>query len=90
MAARTPSTTVLDQFGSCKIYIFTFTDIDDGDTYASSISGGIIGYWANGTDNPTQTKEKIDVSLSSTTFTFNTGEDNRAVMLYVLAKNKNG
>jgi hypothetical protein len=69
------------------LYIATFAaTADNDDTWDSAISH-IIGYWANGTDDPTQGKEKIDVSLSSTdTFTFRTGENNRGIMLYVLAR----
>lgn len=85
MAAITPSTHYTENAGSKMLHIAAFAGTaDDGDTWASGLSG-ITGYWANGTDDPTQTKEGIGVSESSGTFTFNTGEDNRAFTLYVLS-----
>ena len=86
MAARTPTGTVIrETFGSLYLHIATFADIDDGDTYASGIKR-VVGYWANGTDDPTQELGKIDIAESSGTFTFNTGEDDRTGMLYVLSE----
>jgi hypothetical protein len=85
MAAITPTLHVIENAGSKVLHIATFAaTADDGDTWASGLSG-IVGYWANGTDDPTQTKEGIDVSEASGTFTFNLGEDNRGIMLYVLS-----
>ena len=87
MAAKTPDSIQQESLGSLKLIIATFStnDIDDTDTWASGIQG-IVGYWANATDDPTQAKEGIDVALSTSTFTFSTGEDNRTGMVYVLAK----
>lgn len=86
MAAVTPSTTYRESLGSLTLLKFSFANTtDDGDTYASGLPN-VWGYWANGTDDPTQTKEGIDVSESSGTFTFSLGEDNRSFDLYVLAK----
>jgi len=87
MAAKTPDSVLRESTGSLTLHIAVFStnDIDDGDTYASGIKE-IVGYWANGTDDPTQTKEGIDVSLSSSTFTFNTGENDRTGILYVLSR----
>ena len=86
MAAITPSSVLRENAGSTTLHIATFAaTVDDDDTWASAISH-IVGYWANGTDDPTQTKEAIDVSLSTSTFTFRCGEDNRGIMLYVLSK----
>lgn len=85
MAAITPSTHYIENAGSKVLHIATFAGTaDDGDTWASGLTG-IVGYWANGTDDPTQTKEGVDVSVSSGTFTFNLGEDNRSFILYVLS-----
>ena len=85
MAAITPTLHQVESAGSLFLHIATFAaTADNDDSWASGITG-VVGYWANGTDDPTQTKEGIDVSFSGTTFTFRTGEDNRGIMLYVLA-----
>ena len=87
MAAVTPSTLIRENVGSLTLHTATFANTtDDGDTWASGLGTNVVGYWANGTDDPTQGKEGIDVSNSSGTFTFNTGEDNRGIMLYVLSR----
>jgi len=85
MAARTPSLIVRETFGSLQIHILTFSDIDHGDTYVSGIKR-VVGYWANGTDDPTAKAERIEVAHSAGTFTFSTGEDDRTGMLYVLSE----
>ena len=85
MAAVTPTLHLIENAGSRVLHIATFAaTTDNDDSWASGITG-IVGYWANGTDDPTQEKEGIDVSESSGTFTFRTGEDNRSIMLYVLS-----
>jgi len=85
-AARTPSLIIREKWGSLDLHIATLDTVDDTDTYASGIKR-VVGYWANGTDDPTtQTSGKIDVSESSGTFTFNCGEDDRSCMLYVLSE----
>jgi len=86
MAVKTPDPIVTENTGSSTLHIATFSDIDDGDTWASGIQN-IIGYWAVATDAPTSGPlGGIDVSLSSTTFTFNTGEDSRTGLVFVLSK----
>ena len=86
MAAILPTTLIRENAGSLTLHIATFAaTLDNDDTYASAIPG-IVGYWANGTSDPTQQKEGINVSLSGSTFTFRTGEDNVGVMLYVLSR----
>ena len=86
MAAITPTTVLKESGGSMTIHIATFAaTADSGDTWDSGIAH-IVGYWANRTDDPTQTKEGVDVVESSDTFTFYTGEDNCGIMLYVLSK----
>ena len=91
MAAKTADSILKENVGSCTLYIATFStnDIDDGDTWASGIPN-VIGYWGNLTDDGTQEKEKIDITLSTAAtgaFTFNVGENNRTGMIYVLSKN---
>jgi hypothetical protein len=85
MAAKTPSSTITENFGSKTLYKMTFTDIDDGDTYASAIIDA-VAYWCNPTDVPTQTQEGVDVGYTATTgaVVFYTGEDNRTCDLYML------
>jgi len=89
MAAIPPSTVVRHSIGSNVLLACTFAGTaDDGDTWASGLSTNIIGYWANASDDPTtQTSGGVDVGLSSGTFTFYLGEDNRAFILYVLTTN---
>ena len=85
MAAVTPASHYIENAGSKVLHIATFADTtDNDDSWASGITG-VVGYWATGTDDPTQGKEGIDVSFSGTTFTFRTGEDNRSIILYVLS-----
>jgi hypothetical protein len=88
MAATVPASHYIENAGSKVLHIVTFPDTaDDTNTWASGIQG-IVGYWANGTDDPTQTKEGIDVRITDTatgTFTFSLGEDNRSFILYVLS-----
>ena len=88
MASKTPSIT-RNSASSNTLIEATFTDIDDGDTWTSNIPS-VVGYWATGTDaQSAQTCNAIDVALTTTKtgmFTFNTGEDDRAVVLHVLAK----
>jgi hypothetical protein len=85
MAAITPSSHLIENAGSKVLHIATFAaTADNDDSWASGIQG-VVGYWAVGTDDPTQGKEGIDVSFSGTTFTFRTGEDNRGIILYVLS-----
>jgi hypothetical protein len=85
MAAKTPSTVQRESVGSVNLLVTSFADIDNGDTYDSGLNS-VVGYWANGTDVPTQTNEGIDVGESAGVFTFSTGEDNRAVTLYILVR----
>lgn len=87
MAAKTPDSVKSDSFGSMRLVTATFAtnDIDDGDTWVSGLPNA-MAFWANGTDDPTQEKEGIDVSFSAGTFTFSAGEANRQGILYVLTK----
>lgn len=87
MAAISPSSIVRESVGSLTAIIATFANTaDDGDTWASGLGSNVVSFTAVGTDDPTQTKEGIDVSNSSGTFTFNLGEDNRSFILTVYAR----
>jgi hypothetical protein len=87
MAAVTPSSIRRENLGSVNLLICPFANtLDDADTWDSGLTS-VVGFWANRTDAPTQEKEGVDVSESSGTFTFNMGEDNKAITLYVLTTN---
>ena len=90
MASKTPDSIVQESLGSLKLHIATFStnDIDDTDYWTSKIPG-IVGYWGNLTDDGTQTKEGIDITLTTAStglLTFNVGESNRTGVIYVLSK----
>lgn len=85
MAGKLPSTITRDSVGSNTLIAATFTDIDDNDTWASSLVS-IVSYWMNLTDSPTQVKEGCDIALSGSDFTFHCGEGNRTGILSVLCK----
>ena len=79
------STIKRESAGSNTLIRAKLTGVADTLTWASGIQE-IVGYWANGTDNPTQTDEAIDVQLSGSTFTFSVGAGTRTADLMVLAK----
>lgn len=83
MAAKTPSTVVQHNAGSQTKIVATFTDLDDGDTWASGIVG-VQDWICQDTDNPTtQASVGIAVSYSGTTFTFYPAEDNKTAKLII-------
>jgi hypothetical protein len=87
MSAVTPSSIRRENLGSVNLLICPFADtLDNADTWDSGLTS-VVGFWANRTSAPTQEKEGVDVSESSGTFTFNMGEDNKAITLYVLTTN---
>lgn len=88
MAAKTPSTVrEIGHANGARMLKASFTDIDDADTWTPTSITGVIGYWANGTNDPTtQASNGIDVSFASGIFTFYPGEDNRVVDLYMLLR----
>ena len=90
MAAKTPSSVKIENFGTSTMYIASFADIDSGDTWASNVTEAIM-YWANPTDNPTRLFENIDVSYSNSAttsgvFNFYPAENSRTCDLYVLTR----
>ena len=90
MAAKTPDSVLVESCGSLTLRIATFStnDIDDGDTWTTGIDS-IVGYWGNLTDDGTQTKEGIDITLTTAStgvLTFNVGEDNRTGLVYLLSR----
>lgn len=87
MAAKTPASVLnLGPMGDCRLICASFTDLDDGDTWASGLSG-IVKCWAQGTDDPTtQANTGCAVAFSGSDFTFYPAEDNKAVDLFVLVR----
>ena len=89
MAAKTASTLEKYSFGSMTLYVATFTDIDDGDSWASGIPYP-VAYWGNLTDDPTaQTNNALNIGLTTAStgaFAFYSGEDDRAAKIYVLTE----
>jgi hypothetical protein len=79
------STIKRESAGSNTLIRASLTGVADTLTWASGIKE-IVGYWANATDNPTQTDEAIDVQLSGSTFTFSVGAGTRTVDFCILAK----
>lgn len=79
------STIKRESAGSNTLIRASLTGVADTLTWDSGIKE-IVGWWCNGTDDPTQTQEQIDVQLSGTTFTFSVGGDTRTADLCVLAK----
>ena len=87
MAAATLSTVQRENIGDLTLTIATFSNINNTNTWASGIEG-VIGYWGNLTDDGTQTKEGIDITLttpSTGAFTFQVGENSRTGLVYVLS-----
>ena len=83
MAVKTPSAVYTESLGSLTLKVATFTDLDDGDTWASGISG-VKYWWHQRTDNPsTQASVGVAIAHSSETFTFYPAEDNAAIKLFV-------
>jgi hypothetical protein len=75
MAAKTPSSVARHSSGSQTKIVATFTDIDNGDTWASGLSTNVADYYMTRTDAKT-TYTSAYVINSSGTFTFYTEEDN--------------
>lgn len=91
MAAKTPASSVtIGHMAGARIVKYTFTDIDDTDTWASGLQqSGVIGYIPVDTDDPTtQASVGCAAAYASTTgiFTFYPAEDNKSVDLYVMLR----
>lgn len=85
MAAKTPSSIVRSNAGSETRLTVTFTDLDDGDTWASGLPNNVKSQFFTRTDDPsTQASVGVAVAESSGTFTFYPAEDNAAGILTVL------
>jgi hypothetical protein len=87
--AITPDTLLSENMGTLRLVIAQFTTAangDDGETWASGLTG-VIDFWTQCKNDPTQTSEGMEVTESSGTFTFNMAEDNKAFSLFVLTRN---
>ena len=80
----TASRAIREGVGDTTLHVIEFASnaVDDGETYVSGLSG-IIGWWFSPTD-ATSAQLGVDVSESSGTFTFHTGEDNRTGKLCII------
>ncbi len=86
MAALTPATVWRNNNGSISEVVARFTTADDGDTWASGMSG-IVSYTTQDRTNPsTQASVGIAATESSGTFTFYPAEDGVAFDLVVRFK----
>ena len=87
MAAITPDTVTSENIGSLRLIIANFTtDFNNDDTWDTGLEK-IVGYWANGTDAASDHHNAgIDLTLSSHTITFRTGETARKATAYVLVQ----
>jgi len=87
MANATQSGTIFrESFGSLKLHIIPFSNIENTNTYASGLtSTAIVGYWGNITNGAgSTTMNGVDITKTGATFQFNMGEEARTGTLYVL------
>ena len=86
MAALTAATgPTRENTGSLNRVSWTFTGVNDTDTFASGMSTvGVTDWEATQTDNPsTQASAGLNVDYSAGTFTFWPGEDGATIRLRV-------
>ena len=93
MAAVTPSTIIIENFGDTTLHIATFSNINsgsNGDTWTSAIQG-VNSYWFQPTDDTTTASmNAVDVTLTTPStglFTFTGEEHGRDGQLYVMSQN---
>lgn len=87
-AAKTPTAGTIrsHSVGSLRLVTADFSDLDDGDTWASGISG-ILAVWVSDTDDPTtQASVGIAAAFSGSTVTVYPAEDNKTGTVYVLTR----
>ena len=88
MAAKTPDSIKTENLGSVNLVraVFSDTNLDDADTWTSSMTG-ILDFWAQGKNNPTtQASTGIHISEASGVFTVYPGEDNWTGTIFILRK----
>lgn len=86
MAALTAASTTTHSSGDQLKYTFTFSSVDDGDTFASGLGSKVQDYHYFVTADPTtNTSAGANVANSSGTFTFYPGVDSLTGTLVVYA-----
>jgi hypothetical protein len=88
MAAKTPDKVYQDKLGSLRLVraVFSTTNLDDADTYASGIDA-VVDYWFSPKIDPsTNSSAGINITHSSGTFTFYPGVDNMEGTLFILVR----
>lgn len=86
-AATTTGTLLRENVGSLTLFIQSFSDIDDTNTWDSGLpTGSVVGFWIQQTDDSADGQFGISVAESAGVFTFQTDEANKTGTLYVLAK----
>lgn len=90
MAAKTPTTVVVENLGSLKLVIANFdgtvssNDIDDNDTWASGIKGA-LSYWVSSTIDGPQDCTIDAYDRTTGTFTFGSAA-NQTAFVHVLCR----
>lgn len=86
MAALTAATTVRESVGSLTILVFTFTSVNNGDTFDSGLGTNIWHSWAQSGSQTTQASAGINFSRVLGVYTLKPGEDGNSAGLFVLAR----
>lgn len=86
MAAKTPDSLSQDLLGTLRLVraLFTSTNLDNTDTYATGMKG-IVDAWFK--PNTTTGVVGCDIDQSTGTITFATSADNQTGTLFILARN---
>lgn len=73
-------------FGTGRLIEVRFSDVDDGDTYASGLKN-VVSFWTHDNSNPsTQASVGCAATVSGSTFTLYPAEDNKAVILFIITR----
>lgn len=86
MAAITPTSVTRDSLGSLSLVRAVFSTADDGDTWASGLTGILDKYTNDNTNPATQASVGVAVTESSGTFTFHPAENGTAFTLFVFLR----
>lgn len=87
MAAVTPDTLIGTVFGDYHVHMAIFAGtVDNGDTWASGLTGVIFWMASQADSNTTQASAGVGATHSAGTFTLAAGEDNTAIHLMVISK----
>jgi hypothetical protein len=89
MASKPPDSVYLEKHGTnlLRRAVWSSTNLDDADTWASGITTGYVDHWFSPKNDPTtQASTGMHVAYSAGTFTFYPGEDNCTGTLFVLTR----